>query len=119
MLFVITGLTKSESTWKQLTGITTPHLHLSVATKKTGEQICSRKYNQLTQQWDMKIVKADKGYEYIPLHIANNFYARIEDVELFAWHVSLNESDPLCEHQLYIHLFIFLKLNIQFTHTRE
>ena len=100
LLFVITGLTKSESTWKQLTGITTPHLHLSVATKKTGEQICSRKYNQRTQQWDMKIVKADKGYEYIPLHIANNFYARIEDVDLFAWHVSLNESDPLCEHQL-------------------
>ena len=48
----------------------------------------------------MKIVKADKGYEYIPLHIAKNFHARIEDVDLFAWHVSLNESDPLCEHQL-------------------
>ena len=50
----------------------------------------------------MKIVKADKGYEYIPqaLHIAKKFHAGRDDVDLFAWHVSLNESDPLGEHQL-------------------
>jgi len=48
----------------------------------------------------MKIVKADKGYEYIPLHIAKKFHAGRDDVDLFALHVSLNESDPLCEHQL-------------------
>ena len=70
------------------------HLHLPVATKKTGEQIFSRKYNQRAQQWDMKIVKADKGYEYIPLLIAKMFHARMEDVDLVTWHISVNESDP-------------------------
>ena len=45
----------------------------------------------------MKIVKADKGYEFIPLLIAKMFHARMpgcQDVDLFAKHVSLNESDP-------------------------
>lgn len=42
----------------------------------------------------MKIIKADKGYEYIPLLIAKMFHARMVDVDLVARHVSLNESDP-------------------------
>lgn len=42
----------------------------------------------------MKIVKADKGYEYIPLLIAKMFHVRMEDVDLVARDVSLNESDP-------------------------
>ena len=53
------------------------HLHLSVATKKAGEQLFSGEYNKQTKQWDMKIVKADKGYEFIPLLIAKMFHARM------------------------------------------
>ncbi|XP_020632862.1 uncharacterized protein LOC110069676 [Orbicella faveolata] len=71
------------------------HLHLPMATKTTGEQIFSRKYNQRTQQWDEKIAKANKGNEYFPLLITKMFHARMESVDLVARHVSLNESDPL------------------------
>jgi len=65
-----------------------------MATKTTGEQIFSRKYNQRTQQWDEKIAKANKGNEYFPLLITKMFHARMENVDLVARHVSLNESDP-------------------------
>ena len=54
------------------------HLHLSIATKKTGEQLFSGEPdNQRIGQWDMKIVKADKGYEYIPLLITKIFHTRM------------------------------------------
>ena len=71
------------------------HLHLPAATnKKTREQMFSRKYNQCTKQWDIKIIKADKGYEYIPLLIAKIFHARLNDVDIVTRNISLNASDP-------------------------
>ena len=54
----------------------------------------SRKYNQRTKQWDIKIIKADKGYEYIPLLIAKILYARLNDVDIVTRNISLNASDP-------------------------
>ena len=53
------------------------HFYLSVATKKAGEQLFSGEYNKQTKQWDMKIAKADKGYEFIPLLVAKMFHARM------------------------------------------
>ena len=54
----------------------------------------SRKYNQQTKQWDIRIVKADKGYEYIPLLIAKILHARLHDVDIVTRNISLNASDP-------------------------
>ena len=62
--------------------------------KKKGEQMFSWKYYQRTKQWDIKIIKADKGYEYIPLLIANILHARLHDVDIVTRNISLNASDP-------------------------
>ena len=72
------------------------HLHLPPATnqKNKGEQLFSWKYYQRTKQWDIKIIKADKGYEYIPLLIANILHARLHDVDILTRNISLNASDP-------------------------
>ena len=43
---------------------------------------------------DIKIIKADKGYEFIPLVIANILHARLHDVDIVTRNISLNESDP-------------------------
>jgi hypothetical protein len=38
------------------------HLHLpNAATNKSGDEITSRRYNQKTQQWDVKKMKQSKG----------------------------------------------------------
>lgn len=70
------------------------HLNLEPATSKTGEVRITRKYNQRTKEWDSKVVKVKKKYEYIPVLIAKIMRLRNEDVGLVARHVSLNESDP-------------------------
>ena len=69
------------------------HLGLPTATNKTGEQSFSRKYNQRTKQWDVKILKEEKGYEYIPILMANILHARMEDVDIVTRNVSVNASD--------------------------
>ena len=72
------------------------HLHLPLPQtrkKKPGEQMFSWKYYQRAKQWDIKIIKADKGYEYIPLLIANILHARLHDVDIVTRSISLNASD--------------------------
>ena len=54
----------------------------------------TRKYNQRTRQWDVKIVKADKGYEYIPVLMSKISQRRAEDGESVARIIDLNASDP-------------------------
>ena len=54
----------------------------------------TRKYNQRTRQWDVKVVKADKGYEYVPVLMSKIFRRRAEDCEGVARIVDLNASDP-------------------------
>ena len=54
----------------------------------------SRKYNQRTQQWDLRVVKQSKGFQYIPLLIAKIFELRIRDSSVVTRNVSLNKSDP-------------------------
>ena len=50
--------------------------------------------NQRTKQWDLKILKAEKGYEYIPVLMARILHARMEDINIVTRNVSLNDSDP-------------------------
>ncbi|XP_067021804.1 uncharacterized protein [Acropora muricata] len=70
------------------------HLDLPSATSKSGNEITSRRYNQRTKQWDVRTVKQIKTFDYIPLLIARMLRARVDDNDLVARNVSLNESDP-------------------------
>ena len=54
----------------------------------------TRKYNQRTRQWDVKIVKAKKGYEYIPVLMSKILRRRAEDGESVARIIDLNAGDP-------------------------
>lgn len=80
---------------KQLAGIDWNfHLKLEAATTKAGDIIVTRKYNQRTKEWNSKVVKVRKGYEYIPMLMGKILSARKEDVDIVTRQVSLNESDP-------------------------
>ena len=70
------------------------HLNQEAATTKSGEQIVTRKYNQRTKEWDSKIVKVKKTYDYMPVMMAKILCLRNEDVDIVTRQVSLNESDP-------------------------
>ena len=69
-------------------------MDLPPATSKSGNEITSRRYNQRTKQWDVRTVKQNKTFDYIPLLIARMLCARVEDNGLVVRNVSLNESDP-------------------------
>lgn len=86
---------RSYKARRQLTAIDWNfHLGLEQATTKSGEKMVTRKYNQRTRLWDVKIVKADKGYEYIPVLMSKILRRRVEDDEGIARIVDLNASDP-------------------------
>ena len=71
------------------------HINLPVAKgRASGQDLVSRKYNPRTRQWDLKVIKVEKGYDYIPTLIAKILRRRIEDVDYVTQNVSLNESDP-------------------------
>ena len=69
-------------------------MDLPSATSKSGNEITSRIYNQRTKQWDVRTVKQNKTFDYIPLLTARILRARVDDNDLVARNVSLNESDP-------------------------
>ena len=69
-------------------------MNLPQAKTSSGEEIVTRKYNPRTRQWDVKTVKVEKGYEYIPLLISKVFRRREDDVDSVTQSVPLNESDP-------------------------
>ena len=69
-------------------------MDLLSATSKSGNEITSRRYNQRTKQWDVRTVKQNKTFDYIPLLTARILRTRVNDNDLVARNVSLNESDP-------------------------
>ncbi|XP_028413792.1 uncharacterized protein LOC114536637 [Dendronephthya gigantea] len=81
---------------KQLTAIDWNfHINLPQAkNKSTGDVMVTRKYNPRTRKWDVKVVKVEKGYDYIPLLIAKVFRSREDDNDSVTRSVPLNESDP-------------------------
>ena len=70
------------------------HLNQAVATTKAGDMIVSRKYNQRTKEWNSRVVKVKKGYEYIPVLMARIMKLRKEDANKVTRNVPLNDSDP-------------------------
>ena len=71
------------------------HVNLPQATSNSGEALVTRKYNPRTRQWDQKIIRVSKGYEYIPLLMGKIIRRRQQDVGGVTQHVSLNVSDPV------------------------
>ena len=70
------------------------HLNQAVATTKAGDVIVSRKYNQRTKEWNSKLVKVKKMYEYIPVLLARIMKMRREDANKVTGNVPLNDSNP-------------------------
>ena len=70
------------------------HANLPQAKTKSGQELITRKYNPRTRQWDVKIVKVEKGYEYIPVLISRIFNRRVNDGDSVTRHISLNENNP-------------------------
>ena len=70
------------------------HIGLPQMATKSGEAIFTRKYNPRTRQWDIKIVKCPKGYEYIPVLITRVLQRRSMDTAGVTQVVDLNKSDP-------------------------
>ena len=63
-------------------------MNLDTATTKAGEQIVTRKYNERTKDWDVKIITVKKKFEYIPVMIAKIFDMRKVDVDIVTRQVS-------------------------------
>ena len=61
---------------KQLAAIDWNHKNLPQAKTSSGEDTGTRKYNSRTRQWDVKIVKVEKNYEYISVTISKVFRRR-------------------------------------------
>ncbi len=70
------------------------HLNREQAVSQSGEKLVTRKYNPRTRQWDVKIIKVNKGYEYIPVLITKILRRREVDTEGVTQIVALNTSDP-------------------------
>lgn len=56
--------------------------------------IVSRKYNQRTKEWNSKVVKVKKKYEYIPMLMARIMRMRKDDADKVTRNIPLNDSDP-------------------------
>lgn len=69
-------------------------MNQAVATNKAGDVIVSRKYNQRTKEWNSKIIKVKREYDYIPVLMAKIFKMRKEDANKVTRNVPLHDSDP-------------------------
>lgn len=61
--------------------------------------IVSRKYNQRTKEWNSKVVKVKKKYEYIAMLMARIMRMRKDDAYKVTRNVPLNESTQHYLHQ--------------------
>ncbi|EDO29014.1 predicted protein [Nematostella vectensis] len=64
------------------------------AVNDKGEQMVSRKYNRRTKEWNLRIIKVGKTYDYIPMLMAMIIRKRFTDIDGITRHVSLAEDDP-------------------------
>ncbi|EDO48585.1 predicted protein [Nematostella vectensis] len=64
------------------------------AVNNEGEQMVSRKYNRRTKEWNLRIIKVGKTYDYIPMLMAMILRKRFTDIDGITRHVSLAEDDP-------------------------
>ena len=78
------------------------HINLSQAKTTTGDDVVTRKYNPRTRQWDRKVVKVEKEYNYIPILISKILKRRVDDDDVggVTRAIDLNKSDPALISQL-------------------
>ena len=95
MFFFFVCSYRSYKARKQLAAIDWNfNVNNAAATTKAGDVVVSRKYNQRTKEWNSKVVKVKKQYEYIPVLMAKVLKLRKEDANKVTRNVPLNESDP-------------------------
>ena len=70
------------------------HANLPNAKSKSGVEMITRRYNRRTRQWDIKPIKVNKGYDYLPILMAKIINRRLHDTENVTRNVALNISDP-------------------------
>ncbi|EDO28954.1 predicted protein, partial [Nematostella vectensis] len=63
------------------------------AVNNEGEQMVSRKYNRRTKEWNLRIIKVGKTYDYIPMLMAMILRKRFTDIDGITRHVSLAEDE--------------------------
>ena len=80
------------------------HINLPQAKTKSGGDVVTRKYNPRTRRWDLKVMKAAKQYEYIPVLISKILKRRVDDDEGITRAIDLNASDPALISSTIAHL---------------
>ena len=70
------------------------HLDIPEQEDVLGEVAVTRKYNQQTKSWNVKIVKQAKDYGYIWMLLAKVFRLRVEDNENMQRVVPMEADDP-------------------------
>ena len=71
-----------------------PAIDWNYHVNNAGDVVVSRKYNQTTKEWNSKVVKMKKQYEYILVLMAKVLQLRREDANKVTPNVPLNDSDP-------------------------
>ena len=70
------------------------HVSRPISVNDNGEARHTRKYNQRTKEWNTKVVKVSKDFQYIPIIMAKIFKQRIDDTSPIDRHISMSEDDP-------------------------
>ena len=70
------------------------HANLPNAKSKSGVEMITRRYNRRTRQWDIKPIKVNTGYGYLPILMAKVVNRRLHDTENVTRNVALNINDP-------------------------
>ena len=70
------------------------HLDIPEQEDVLGEVAVTRKYNQRTKSWNVKIVKQAKDYGYIWMLLAKVFRLRVEENENMQRAVPMEADDP-------------------------
>ena len=70
------------------------HVSRPISVNDKGEARHTGKYNQRTKEWNTKVVKVSKDFQYIPIMMAKIFKRRIDDTSPIDRHISMSEDDP-------------------------
>lgn len=69
------------------------HVSRPISVNDKGEARHPRKYNQRTKEWNTKVVKVSKDFQYIPIMMAKIFKRIIDDTSPIDRHISMSEDD--------------------------
>ena len=70
------------------------HVSRPISVNDKCEARHTRKYNQITKEWNTKVVKVSKDFQYIPIMMAKIFKQRTDDTSPIDRYISMPEDDP-------------------------